>query len=180
MPLFSVLLDGLITKFMGETAAKLRLVFEAAERTRGVYLFDEFDALGGERANPNDVGEARRSLNAFLQFLEQDTSESLLIAATNHVGLLDRALFRRFDDIVTFTLPDEPRILDVMKIRLATMNTSPLEWAAAAKVAAGLSHADIARACDDAAKDAVLADEETIGTRALVAALELRRDGRLL
>src|ERR1700733_1190412 len=60
LPLFTVLLDGLITKYMGETAAKLRLVFDAASRNRGVYFFDEFGALGGEGGNPNDVGEARR------------------------------------------------------------------------------------------------------------------------
>lgn len=58
---------------------------------RGVYLFDEMDALGGERAVKNDVGEIRRVLNSFLQFLEQDPSESLIVGATNHVALLDRA-----------------------------------------------------------------------------------------
>src|SRR5512133_527149 len=92
LPLFSIRLDGLITKYMGETAAKLRLVFDAIQSTRGVYLFDEFDALGGERGSKNDVGEIRRVLNSFLQFLEQDDSDSLVLGATNHVGLLDRAL----------------------------------------------------------------------------------------
>lgn len=55
----------LISRFMGETAAKLRLVFDAVAQTRAVYLFDEFDALGAERAAGNDVGEARRILNSF-------------------------------------------------------------------------------------------------------------------
>ena len=106
LPLFTIVLDGLITKFMGETAAKLRLIFEAISQTRGVYLFDEFDALGSERASGNDVGEIRRVLNSFLQFLEQDQSDSLIVAATNHPKLLDRALFRRFDDVIEFALPD--------------------------------------------------------------------------
>ena len=100
MPLFTVLIDGLITKFMGETAAKLRLVFSAMEETRGVYLFDEFDAIGARRGERNDVGEIRRVLNSFLQFLEQDESGSLIIAATNHPELLDSALHRRFDDVI--------------------------------------------------------------------------------
>ena len=99
LPLFTIQLDGLITKYMGETAAKLRLVFDAIQSTRGVYLFDEFDALGGERGSKNDVGEIRRVLNSFLQFLEQDHSDSIVLGATNHVGLLDRALFRRFDGL---------------------------------------------------------------------------------
>jgi SpoVK/Ycf46/Vps4 family AAA+-type ATPase len=89
MPLFTVLIDGLMTKFMGETAAKLRLIFAAMEETRGVYLFD---AIGARRGERNDVGEIRRVLNSFLQFLEQDESGSLIIAATNHPELLDPAL----------------------------------------------------------------------------------------
>src|SRR5437762_2608162 len=79
LPLLGVRLDGLITKFMGETASKLRLVFDAMIPTRGVYLFDEFDAIGGDRGRRNDVGEMRRVLNSFLQFLEADDSDSLIL-----------------------------------------------------------------------------------------------------
>ncbi len=57
LPLFSVLFEALITRFMGETASKLRLVFDAMVTTRGVYFFDEFDAIGARRAERNDVGE---------------------------------------------------------------------------------------------------------------------------
>lgn len=95
-------LETIIRRFMGETAAKLRLSFDAMPMRSGVYLFDEFDALGTRRTQANDVGEIRRVLNSFLQFLERDTSESLIIAATNHPKLLDRALFRRFDDIIGY------------------------------------------------------------------------------
>jgi SpoVK/Ycf46/Vps4 family AAA+-type ATPase len=178
LPLFTVLLDGLITKYMGETAAKLRLVFDAAAKTRGVYLFDEFDALGGERGNPNDVGEARRTLNSFLQFLEQDESESILLAATNHVSLLDRALFRRFDDIIEFTLPDEKLAVDVMKARLVVLNPGRLPWRALGRAAAGLSYAEIVKACDDAAKEAVLHDRAEVSQNVLLASLARRRDSR--
>jgi len=67
IPLFQVRLDGLITKFMGETAAKLRQIFDATSQTRGIYFFDEFDAIGSQRGLTNDVGEIRRVLNSFLQ-----------------------------------------------------------------------------------------------------------------
>jgi SpoVK/Ycf46/Vps4 family AAA+-type ATPase len=96
LPMFTVRLDSLLSKYMGETAGKLRQVFDAVSRRRGVYLFDEFDALGGDRSG-NDVGEARRILNSFLVFLEQASTESIVIAATNHRAILDKALFRRFD-----------------------------------------------------------------------------------
>lgn len=107
IPLFSIQLHSLITKYLGETAAKLRLVFDAMQETRGVYLFDEFDALGTDRAAQNEVGEIRRILNSFLQFLEHDASDSIIVAATNHPALLDRALLRRFDAVIEYR-PAQP------------------------------------------------------------------------
>ena len=112
LPLLQVRLDGLITRFMGETAAKLRQIFDATSQTRGVYFFDEFDAIGSERGIANDVGEIRRVLNSFLQMIEQDDSHSIVMAATNHPRVLDRALFRRFDDILHFEMPDIPQIAE--------------------------------------------------------------------
>ncbi|RKH91902.1 ATP-binding protein [Corallococcus sp. AB045] len=175
LPLFSIQLDGLITKYMGETAAKLRLVFDAIQSTRGVYLFDEFDALGGERGSKNDVGEIRRVLNSFLQFLEQDDSDSLVLGATNHVSLLDRALFRRFDAVLEYSLPTEEVATRVMRGRLALLDTSNIEWHTAAKAAEGLSHAEIAMACEQAAKNAILDHTTAVRDAELVAALEERR-----
>lgn len=175
LPLFSIQLHGLITKYMGETAAKLRLVFDAIRSTRGVYLFDEFDALGGERGSKNDVGEIRRVLNSFLQFLEQDDSDSLVLGATNHVGLLDRALFRRFDAVIEYPLPTEEIATRVMRGRLALLDTCNIEWQAAAIAAQGLSHAEIAMACEQAAKDAILEHTTVLRSAVLVAALAERR-----
>jgi SpoVK/Ycf46/Vps4 family AAA+-type ATPase len=175
LPLFSIQLDGLITKYMGETAAKLRLVFDAIQSTRGVYFFDEFDALGGERGTKNDVGEIRRVLNSFLQFLEQDESDSLVLGATNHVGLLDRALFRRFDAVLEYSLPTADIATRVMRARLGLLNTSEIDWDRAAKVAEGLSHAEIAMACEQAAKNAILEHSTAVRDADLFRALEERR-----
>jgi SpoVK/Ycf46/Vps4 family AAA+-type ATPase len=175
LPLFSIQLDGLITKYMGETAAKLRMVFDAIQSTRGVYLFDEFDALGGERGSKNDVGEIRRVLNSFLQFLEQDESESLVLGATNHVALLDRALFRRFDAVLQYALPTSEIATGVMRARLALLDTSAIDWTAAVTAAQGLSHGEIAMACEQAVKNAILDHSTSVRDAELVAALEERR-----
>lgn len=175
LPLFSIQLDGLITKYMGETAAKLRLVFDAIQSTRGVYLFDEFDALGGERGGKNDVGEIRRVLNSFLQFLEQDDSDSLLLGATNHVALLDRALFRRFDAVLEYALPTAEIATRVMRSRLSLLGTTDIDWANAAKEADGLSHAEIAMACEHAAKNAILDHTTSVRDTELASALRERR-----
>lgn len=138
LPLFAIRLDTIITKFMGETAAKLRLIFDALVETRGVYLFDEVDALAGDRAAANDVGEIRRVLNSFLQFLEEDPSESIIVAATNHPQLLDNALLRRFDTVMDFALPDADSVRAVVRNRLATFRTSSLSWKRVTEAAAGL------------------------------------------
>jgi len=175
LPLFSIQLDGLITKYMGETAAKLRLIFDAILQNQAVYFFDEFDALGAERAARNDVGEIRRVLNSFLQFLEQDESDSLILGATNHSKLLDRAVFRRFDAVIRYELPASDIAESVMRARLALLDTKTVDWSAAVQASHGLSHAEISRACEEAAKDVILAHRTTLETAALVAALKERR-----
>lgn len=178
LPLFSIQLDGLVTKFLGETAAKLRLVFDAIANTRGVYLFDEFDALGGQRGAGHDVGEIRRVLNSFLQFLEQDDSESLVLGATNHVDLLDQALFRRFDAVLEYAFPSPDIAKEVLQARLALLDTSGVDWTSIGTATEGLSHADLTRACEQAAKDALLNDTTTLETGHLMGALEERRNMR--
>ena len=175
IPLFVVRLDALITKFMGESAAKLRQVFDAAASTRGVYFFDEFDAIGSQRGLANDVGEIRRILNSFLLMIEQDESSSVIVAATNHVDILDKALFRRFDDLVEYRVPSEEEIRALLKKRLGAYLASAKSIAALAGEASGLSHADISRAADDAVKEAVMQDEDSVSADAMKALLLQRQ-----
>lgn len=173
LPLFSVRLDSLITKMMGETAAKLRLIFDALAETRGVYLFDEVDALAGERAQGNDVGEIRRVLNSFLQFLEQDPSESLVIAASNHPQMLDRALFRRFESIIEYPLPSPAVAEQVLRNRLATVPTAEIDWGIVREASRSHSHAELTLAAESAAKTAILTGGK-VTTHSLVGALSDR------
>jgi SpoVK/Ycf46/Vps4 family AAA+-type ATPase len=179
LPLFTIVLDVLITKFMGETAAKLRLVFDAMQATRGVYLFDEFDAIGARRGERQDVGEIRRVLNSFLQFLEQDESHGLIVAATNHPELLDKALFRRFDDVIEYSVPDAALVEALLRARLDRFDTRGLAWREAAEQASGLSQAEIVRAADDAAKSILLRRAKRITLEALNDALAERRRATL-
>ena len=175
LPLFMLRLDGVFSRFMGETAAKLRLVFDALTETRGVYLFDEVDALGGGRANSNDVGEIRRVLNSFLQFLEQGDPESLLVATSNHPELLDKAMFRRFDAVIEYPLPDHKEARAVIRNRLASVSVGDLAWNEIDEASTGLSHADITQAAEQAAKNTILAGFNTVTTAGLVEALNERR-----
>lgn len=173
LPLLTVRLDSLMSKFLGETASKLRVVFDAAAEQRGVYLFDEFDALGGDRAG-NDVGEARRILNSFLVFLENASAESIIIAATNHRAILDRALFRRFDAVISYGLPDPKHAAAVMRGRLGPM-AKGTRWSSLAEASEGLSHADLVKAAEAAAKRALMRGDERVTPDDLVRALDARR-----
>ncbi len=175
IPLFVVRLDSLITKFMGETATKLRQVFDAVADIRGVYFFDEFDAIGTQRGLANDVGEIRRVLNSFLQMIEQDTSNSLIIAATNHAEILDYALFRRFDDVIEYRLPSPAQALDLMRSRLGQFAPKPFRKDVLQGQSEGLSHAEICRAVDASIKDAILQDETKVQPAELGRALGERR-----
>ncbi|HPO14509.1 MAG TPA: ATP-binding protein [Candidatus Hydrogenedentes bacterium] len=162
LPLYIVQVDKLVTKFMGETSAKLRQIFDLILQEPGVYLFDEFDAIGGARTLENDVGEMRRVLNAFLQFIELDASDSLIVAATNSPTLLDRALFRRFDDVLSYTLPENKERKRLIQNVLGAFFPLNFMWSAVLRESKGLSHAEIDAACCDAVKQTILADETNV------------------
>ena len=175
LPLFTVVFESLITRFMGETASKLRLIFDAMAETRGIYFFDEFDAIGTRRAQSNDIGEIRRVLNSFLQLLENDNSESLIVAATNHPDLLDSALFRRFDDVIRYCLPSTEIVASILKAKLSAFETGDLAWDDIIKDTDGFSQAELARVAEAAAKHAVLSGSLAITQNDVLAAIMDRK-----
>jgi SpoVK/Ycf46/Vps4 family AAA+-type ATPase len=175
LPLFTIRIDALITRFMGETASKLRLIFDQIAAVRAVYLFDEFDAIGGRRNADNDVGEMRRVLNSFLQFLEEENStDSLVIATTNHPELLDRALFRRFDDIIEYSLPNSDGIRAALEMRMHAYLPKRAPWTKLIATANGLSQAEITRAASEIIKDVILQGDKHASTEAIIRALKER------
>lgn len=167
-PLHTIQMDRLITKFMGETGAKLRQIFDSMREVPGVYFFDEFDAIGGERSFDNDVGEMRRVLTSFLQFIENDTSDNLIVASTNNLRLLDRALFRRFDDVLHYDLPGEKERLRLIANLLGTFYDKRFSLEKIAKNSLGLSHAEIDKACCDAVKTAILSNKQRVTQKSLI------------
>ncbi|CAN5237737.1 ATP-binding protein [soil metagenome] len=174
LPLYVVMMDRLITRYLGETSAKLRQVFDLIQEERGVYLFDEFDAIGAQRGRDHEVGEMRRVLNSFLQFIEEDESNSLIIAATNTVEILDQALFRRFDDILTYKKPNFEQAKKLIHQRLSLFDKE-FDLTRLKEDLQGLSHADIAMACDNAVKQCILEGVQTISSEHLKSAIGERR-----
>ena len=179
LPFFVIRLETLITRFMGQTAAKLRLVFDEIAKHRGVYLFDEFDAVGGSRAATNDVAEMRRVLNSFLQFMEEKNStDSLIICSTNHPSLLDRALLRRFDQVIEFEAPSSEQIKAIIKANIKPMKAPRIAWKRVAETAKNLSQAEIVTATDDAVKSAILDERNILTTDDLLLRLQERNEMR--
>jgi SpoVK/Ycf46/Vps4 family AAA+-type ATPase len=156
VPLMTVRFDALFSRFLGATANHLRAIFHEMPKRPGVYLFDEFDAVAKARGSGQDVGEMQRIVTSFLQLLDADRSASILIAATNHAELLDRAVFRRFDVTVEFASPTEAQVRELLRIRLASFDLPAETIGTAARAARGLSFADVARACDDAIRTMAL------------------------
>ena len=176
LPLYTVQMDKLVSKFMGETSSKLRQVFDAMYTDEGVYFFDEFDAIGSDRSFDNEVGEMRRILNSFLQFIELDSSDSIIISATNNQKLLDKALFRRFDDVLHYDLPTRGEISKLYEYKLGCIAPYLMVSERLIDESLGLSHAEIVRVLDDAIKSSIL-HENQIKEQEII---ELLKDRHLL
>lgn len=169
IPLFIIRLDGLISRYMGESIAKLKLIFDSMYQHRAVYLFDEFDSIGSNRSYGNDVGEIKRVLNSFLMNIEKDHSNSLLIAATNIPESLDKALFRRFDDIIQYPLPSDKEIAQLITVQLKGYSISKgTSLNIIAKEAVGLSFADISNACKDTIKEMIVLNSNKVSASTLL------------
>lgn len=176
LPLFTVRLEALFSRFFGETAGKLRLLFDQIAQTRGVYLLDEFDAIGARRGDSNDVGEIRRVLNSVLAFMEEPNStDSLVLAATNHVEILDEALARRFDEVIEYGLPDQSAARAILERRLGSFRLSACSWPTIEPALDGLSQAELVRAADAVVKDAILEGATKVSSDALGRALQDRQ-----
>ncbi|TXL74603.1 ATP-binding protein [Vineibacter terrae] len=176
LPLFTVRLESLFSRFLGETAGKLRLLFDQIAQIRGVYLLDEFDAIGARRGEPNDVGEIRRVLNSVLAFMEEPNStDSLVLAATNHVEILDDALARRFDEVIEYAVPDAAAARAIIERRLGKLKLVSKLSPDLARALEGLSQGELVRATDAVIKDAILEGATKVSTEALRDALQNRQ-----
>ena len=161
LPLLTIRLAALFSRFLGATANHLRVVFAEMPRRPAVYLFDEFDAVGKARGDEQDVGEMRRIVTSFLQLMDADQSASLVIAATNQAELIDRAAFRRFNLHVEFPLPNRDQARALLDLRLQAFSLSEALIEKLANQSDRLSYAEVAIACDDAVRSMALDHRDT-------------------
>lgn len=163
LPLMKVRFDSLLSSYFGESAANLRIVFEAAKERPCVLLLDECDFIARSRSSNRDVGEASRVVNALLQFLDEYDAPGILVATTNVEESLDEAIFRRFDDVFLVPLPSEEEINQLLKLTLSAIKvSSEVDWNSTVDSLKGLSAAYVVKAAQDAAKAAVLVGRKTV------------------
>ena len=162
-PLAIVRTDSVVSSFLGETAANLRKVFDFAAKSPMVTLFDEFDALGKEREDASEHGELRRVINAVLQMLDAYEGRSLLIAATNHEGLLDTAIWRRFEEVLLLKPPTPAQLCRLLAVKLRGVRREfDIEEIAERGWFKGATHADVERVVRRAVKEMVLEGGELL------------------
>jgi len=167
-PLVYIRFESVVSSYLGETASNLRKIFDFIEKGRWVVLFDEFDIIGKKRDDPTEHGEIKRVVNNFMLMLENYDGESLIIAATNHPQLLDMGVWRRFDDIIYFDMPDKQRRKRILKKYLRVLkNNKNLNFDKLAEETEGFSGADIEQVCIEALKRTILEGKNTITTKEL-------------
>jgi len=162
-PLVYVMFDSILSSYLGETATNLRRIFDFIEKGKFVVLFDEFDIVGKKRDDPHEHGEIKRVVNNFMQMLDNFESRSIIIAATNHQHLLDKAVWRRFDDIIYFDLPDIKRRKQLFEKYLKVLRRSKdFTLDQLARRTKDYSAADITQICEDALRKSIINNEKIV------------------
>jgi len=124
MPLFALDLTAVMSSLLGRSGANLRYALDYARSVPSILFLDEIDSIGKSRSDETDIGELKRLVTILLQELDDWPSSSILLAATNHPELVDRALWRRFDTVVEFPLPDRDLSRDAFQAFLGNQYES--------------------------------------------------------
>ena len=175
IPLLYVRFDSVVSSYLGETAANLRKIFDFVRRGQWVVLFDEFDAIGKGRDNQFEHGELKRVVNTLLQLMDGFAGESLLIAATNHHMLLDKAIWRRFDEICRFDFPTVEERTKLIFHFLSSFRHPALDSEKLAKSMNGMTGDDIERVCIDAIKNTIMDGRSDLSDNDLVLGLKRQK-----
>jgi SpoVK/Ycf46/Vps4 family AAA+-type ATPase len=162
-PLVYIRFDSIVSSYLGETATNLTKIFDFIDKGEWVVLFDEFDIIGKKRDDPYEHGEIKRVVNNFMQMLDNFKGGSLIIAATNHPQLLDTAIWRRFNDILYFDMPDSERRKDIFNKYLKVFERADnLDIENFSNMTDEFSPADISQVCEEALRRVILQNKKEI------------------
>ncbi|WP_136513994.1 AAA family ATPase [Geomonas edaphica] len=163
LPLIKVRFDAMISSYFGESASNLRNIFDTVKDVPSLLFLDECDFIAKSRNISNDVGEIPRIVNTLLQLLDDYNAPGLLVAATNLDKMLDKAIFRRFDDVFEVPMPTYMENLQLLKTTLAAVKTQDnLNWKDMASKLVGMSAANVVKVAQNAAKTAILEGNKVV------------------
>nr|DAI37712.1 MAG TPA: ATPase [Caudoviricetes sp.] len=180
IPMLYTRFDSIISSFLGETATNLRKIFEFSNEGEWVLFFDEFDSIAKSRDISSEHGELKRVVNSFLQLIDNFPKDKIVIAATNYEKLIDKALWRRFDEIIFF---DKPNIKEIMKLIdkiLKKYKKKEFSLENNSKKMIGMSFSDIERLCNNVIKEMILTDKNFIDDEMFLKCIERERERELL
>lgn len=179
IPLIYIRFDAIISSYLGETAGNLRKVFDFIEHGTWIVLFDEFDIIGKNRDDSHEHGEIKRVVNNFLQMLDNLKGESIILAATNHQYVLDSAIWRRFDDVIYYDLPDDKIRQQVFEIYLKSIKREKgIDLERISQMAENFSPADIKMVTEEAMKSVIIDSKNSISMKDIETAVNkfIRRE----
>lgn len=163
LPFLKVKFEAVISSYLGESAANLKMLFESINNYPCVLLLDEFDFIAKSRDNKQDVGEMHRLVNILLNVLEDYDGPGIIMATTNLEGSIDKALFRRFDDIIEMPKPGKEEIANILKSTLGSIKVAKsVNWDKLAQQMVGFSAALIVKIANDAAKSSVIKGNDIV------------------
>lgn len=176
LPLVIARLDTLISSLLGNTAKNIHKIFEFAKQQPCVLFLDEFDAIAKARDDQHELGELKRVVNSMLQNMDEYCQEGILIAATNHHELLDRAVWRRFQTVIEMPKPGKEEIKMLLAHLPEIMDYSEIRskhWEKIIYALVGLSYSEIKNIIQNMVKKAVLKDKKKIGFTEVLAEIYL-------
>jgi len=176
LPLVIAKLDTLISSLLGNTAKNIHKIFEYAKRQPCVLFLDEFDAIAKARDDQHELGELKRVVNSLLQNMDEYCREGILIAATNHHKLLDKAIWRRFQTVIELPKPGIEEIQRLFKHLPVMLDYSLIkhkQWGKIENALLGLSYSDIKNILQNMVKKVILKHEKQINFTEVLAEIFL-------
>ena len=166
LPLVTARFDTLISSLLGNTAKNIHRIFSYAKKQPCILFLDEFDAIAKARDDVHELGELKRVVNSLLQNIDDFSQEGILLAATNHAGMLDKAVWRRFQTVIELPVPERDEIRRFIRQFSEIVDDSSItdsQWKHILGTMAGLSYSDIKDIVQNMLKKAVLHQKKEIG-----------------
>lgn len=172
LPLVTARLDAVISSLLGNTAKNIRKIFEYADSKPCILFLDEFDAIAKARDDQHEMGELKRVINSLLQNIDIFTQNNVMIAATNHPELLDKAIWRRFNTVIEVGQPDAEGIGKIMNLYLGNfaegLESDKKRYEKIASLFSQKSPSDIRNIINNAITQAVISGKEKVGAEDLM------------